>query len=145
MANEIPPGVLRRFRRAISAYHNEVEELTRVLEALEAAGLVTFSRKKVERTHYLLEGYLEKLDRGEFGPHEVAKIVAQLEDHVLGSYSSEDAFEKVRGAAVQQMDKVARRWSALNDLVFKADTGIPVLELDADTLAEIAAQGNEDE
>lgn len=128
--NEMPSRVLTRLRRLIQGYHSEVEELGRVLEALEAAGLVTLSRRKVTRTHDLLERYLEALDAGTFGPREVGKLVAQFENQTLPAYSPDDAFERVKGRAIEQMASVAKRWNALHDVVFDLDVEVPTFEAD---------------
>lgn len=129
---DIPPRLLARFRRILGAYHSEVEELMRVLEALEASGLQTFSVKQVKRTHDLLERHLEQLDSGTFDARSVAKLVVQLENQSLRSYSPETAFERARGRAVTQMDTVQKRWSQLHDLVFESDLDVPILDVDAE-------------
>lgn len=130
--NELPSRVLTRLRRLIQGYHSEVEELGRVLEALEAAGLVTFSRRKVMRTHDLLERYLEALDAGTFGPREVGKLVAQFENQTLAAYSPDDAFAQVKGRAIEQMASVAKRWNALHDVVFGLEVEVPTFEAEDD-------------
>lgn len=129
---DIPPRLLARFRRILGAYHSEVEELMRVLEALEASGLQTFSVKQVKRTHDLLERHLEQLDSGAFDARSVAKLVVQLENQSLRAYSPETAFERARGRAVTQMDTVQKRWSQLHDLVFESDLDVPILDVDAE-------------
>lgn len=132
---EVAPRLLRRFRRVIQGYHTEVEELGRVLQALESAGLTTYSVKKVERTHYLLERHLEELDAGTFGTRHIAKLVAQFEGGVLPSYSPDDAFESAKGRAIVQMQSVEKRWAQLHELAFEADVDVPNLELESEAAA----------
>lgn len=145
MATKLPPRVLRRYRRILQAYHTQTEELVRVLQALEAAGLKTYSVKKVERTHYLLEGYLEQLDSDTFDSRSVARLVAQFESRSLSPYGSDEAFERVSGRAITQMDAVAKAWLQAHNLVFEGpDFEIPVLELEEEERAELARGPEED-
>ena len=127
---EPSPKVLARFRKLIGQYHAECEELTRVLAALEAAGLRTYSVKKVERTHYLLERYLELLDRDEFGSETIGTLVEQFEDGRLSSYGPDDAFERPSGRAIAQMRKVEAAWTHLHTYVF----GLDADPIDADPI-----------
>lgn len=127
---ELSPRVAARFRTLIGHYHAETEELIRVLEALEAAGLRTYPLKQVRKVHYRLEKYLEALDAGRFDQASLGRLAQQFEDGLLPSYDRDEAFTSPSGRAISQMAKTASAWNALNNYLFG-------LDVDFDELAEV--------
>lgn len=134
---ELKPSRVKRYRALIGAYHVELENLMRVLAALEAAGLKTYSLKRVTKTHDRTEQFLEQIEAGTFDMRALQRLAALFDQGFFSGYGSESAFETVKGTAVQQMDKTEKRWDALHAFIFGGDKG--EFE-DADRETEAAAE-----
>lgn len=120
---ELKPSRVKRYRALIGAYHVELENLMRVLEALEQVGLKTHSLKRVTKVHDRAEQFLEQIEAGTFDMRALQRLAALFDEGFFSGYGSESAFETVKGTAVQQMDKTEKRWDALHTFIFEGDKG----------------------
>lgn len=119
---ELKPTRLKRYRAMLGAYHVELENLMRALQALEEAGLtVHYTVKQVTKVHDRAEQFLEQMDRGEFDSKSLSKVSGLFNEGFFQSFDADNAFETTRGRVIQQMAKVEKRYQRLSDFIFGGD------------------------
>ncbi len=119
---ELKPSRLKRYRTMLGAYHVELENLMRALEATEQAGLTLhYTVKQVSKVHDRAEKFLEQMDRGEFDTKALSRLTGLFNEGYFSDFGSENAFETTRGRLIQQMTKTAKRQGNLSDFIFGGD------------------------
>lgn len=139
---ELKPLRVKRYRALIGSYHVELENLIRVLEALEQCGLkLSFSAKRVQKVHDRAEHFLAQIESGEFDLKALARFTALMNEGFFQSFSDEQAFENTSGTAVQQMRKTAKALDRLSSFLWERDKG----DFEDPTEADEKAAGEETE
>jgi hypothetical protein len=121
---ELKQSRVNRYRALLGAYHVELENLMRTLEALEQVGLtLSYTVKRVTVVHDRAEKFLEQMDAGEFDSKALAKLTGLFNEGYFRGFGDDEAFENPRGRAVQQMAKTDKRWQRLHEFIFRGDQG----------------------